>query len=359
MRNIFIERPGYLKTGTRRLCKKLNLTKEEIYKLKQEARVHFGARYPNKEKIVPVNNIHQNNLSVKQKWVKPNGDETIHYAVEQNNSVNITEIIKNALSNINHTSNVYYSIKDLDNVAVMSIPDVHIGQYADGQSLNSQLESYKSVCLNLFNSIIESNCSEIIFPIGSDYFNTDTKFYTTSNNTQQHNNSTWKEMYSSGLKTLIEIINIMSEKINVTLIHTSGNHDEILSYTLSETLRLYFENNKRVTTIKTNNPRTYILKGVNLFGFTHGKDEKQQNLPNIMAYEAKELWGKSKYMDFFHGHLHTEIVKDIFGVRIISLPSLAIANEWAKQKGYMSNSGAKAYIYSKTNGPTKYIQINT
>lgn len=353
--NIFIKKPGYIKVSNERVASMLNISKEEVHILRKEATEYFGCYYPkNKENKTKVNN-----MFVKQKWTKSNGIETVHYTSNPSSKEEIQDIIKSILHNIKLESLPIYKSERTGNVAVMSIPDVHIGQYVKGQTLSEQIELYKHVCMTLFSDILASNCDEVIFPIGSDYFNVDNKHHTTTNFTQQFNVVNWKEMYTSGLHALIQIISNMSQYMKVTLVCTPGNHDEVLSYTLAETIRLFFETNSNVNLINTDEYRRYLKRGINLLGFTHGKDEKIQNLPNIMAYEAKELWGQCKYMDFFHGHHHTDIMKDIYGVRVIGLPSLALPNEWAKQKGYMSNNGAKAFIYSYINGPVKYIQINT
>ena len=53
-----------------------------------------------------------------------------------------------------------------------------------------------------------------------------------------------------------------------------------------------------------------------------------------MAYESKELWGKTDHHYFFTHHVHHEITKDMIGCTVSSFRSPSGTDSWHHRNGY-------------------------
>ena len=86
-------------------------------------------------------------------------------------------------------------------------------------------------------------------------------------------------------------------------------------------------------------------------GISHSEDTKHKDLPDLMANEAREMWGKSKNQVWFTGHWHAEKTMDIKGTLIHVVPSLAGTDRWHARNGYTGTRKAlPAYILHHEKG---------
>lgn len=124
-----------------------------------------------------------------------------------------------------------------------------------------------------------------------------------------------------------------------------GNHDPDAVYGITLALAFYFENNPRVQIDLNNHLFRYHEFGLNLFGAHHGDKVKQADLPLLMAVDEPEMWGRTTYRYITTGHIHHDVVKEIQGVRVESLRTLAPKDTWHAGKGYRSLRDTRAVAY--------------
>lgn len=85
---------------------------------------------------------------------------------------------------------------------------------------------------------------------------------------------------------------------------------------------------------------------------THGNEEKSTDLAALMAIEAPEKWGLSKYREWLTGHLHKRstmyhMINEQYGVTTRIMPSLCDSDSWHILKGFVGNHRiAEGLIYS-------------
>ena len=246
----------------------------------------------------------------------------------------------------------------------LSLPDLHIGKLSwedeSGENYDTKIaiERYNISVGKLLDHVrhYKGEIEEILLPIGNDLFNIDNKNNMTTAGTPQHVDSRWQQMFNKAKGLLIKNINDLMQIAPVKVVMVSGNHDMQTVFYLGSVLEAYYRNTDRVTIDNSPTQRKYHSYGVNFIGFTHGNEEKHQDLGLIMATERPQEWAASKCRQFHLGHFHSRKttkyldVQEFQGFTVRILPSLSGTDAWHNSKGYMSMKSAVAYLYAKDNG---------
>lgn len=205
------------------------------------------------------------------------------------------------------------------------------------------------------------NISKIVFPLGNDYFQMDSfsegTVGMTTKGTPQDTDGRLAKIWKTGMKAIIEAIELCAQVAPVEVIYIPGNHDWNMSFYLCNIVEARFHNSDRVTVDLGPNPRKYRRYGKVLVGLTHGNEEKHADLPAIMAGEAKKDWAQAEDYMWFLGHYHRRKemrfnAGDTFGaVQVRILPSLSGTDAWHHKKGYVkSDRAAEAYYFHPREG---------
>lgn len=259
------------------------------------------------------------------------------------------------------------------NLLEINIFDLHLGKISWDYEVGHRYD-IKTAC-TLFENAIEhfvgvSNLypiDRIVLPVGNDFFNSDRShpFNSTTKGTPQEEDARWQNTFKAGRELLVKSINKLAQIAPVDVIMIPGNHDLERNFYLGDSLEGWFHNNENVTVDNKPSTRKYYNYGNVLIGYTHGDQEKLQNLPLIMAQEVPELWCKSLYREFHLGHLHQKkqtLIKPLeehAGVIIRSMSSLSGTDSWHHTKGYVKNSrNAEAIIWNKEQGQMANIYYN-
>ena len=190
----------------------------------------------------------------------------------------------------------------------------------------------------------------IVFPIGQDFFNSDTITNTTTRGTILDSDSRWAKMYRKGVELLVWSIEQLRHIAPVDVIQIPGNHDKMLSYCALITLDAYYKNIDSVFVDISPKPRQYIQYGKCLIGFAHGADEKQK-IKHLMQVEAPKMWGETKFREFHLGHIHHEEVEEIGGVIFRSIATMKRTDAWETEMGYVgSTHKCQAFVWDKEKG---------
>ncbi len=250
-----------------------------------------------------------------------------------------------------------------DNLLEINIFDLHFGKLATNETTGDayDTEIAKKRFLNALNKLIvrsgSFNYEKILLPIGNDFFNSDSLKNETTKGTPQDEHLLWQETVKKGRQLMQIGIEYLTLFAPVHVIVVPGNHDWERMFMLGEMLEGWFHNNQNVTIDNSYTPRKYFKYGKCLIGFTHGNNEKAQDLPLIMAQEQSKLWQETKYREFHLGHLHhkREIkyksTQEYKGIVIRYLRSLCGNDTWHHIKGYVGGiQSAESFVWNKKEG---------
>lgn len=212
---------------------------------------------------------------------------------------------------------------------LIGIADLHYGLLAKD---NLSEEYNMQIAKERFNSIItdvvkrkssDKTIEKVVLLIGNDFLSADNVQGTTSRNfTQQDQETNWYEIIESATEMLIEEIDKLRFFFpRVEVINVKGNHDEMSTFGIMQTLNAYYRGHKAITINTSCKFRQYIRYGTSLIGLSH--NERVQDVSKIMAAETGTDWGECRYKCFLMGHLHSrKELGDDYGVDIYRLPSV-------------------------------------
>jgi hypothetical protein len=280
------------------------------------------------------------------------------------------------LKNIKKFSPIYKKIKyeKYLNPAMQEINifDLHLGKRGwmpeTGTEYNLEIaRELFLVCLkDLINKGQYWHRDLILFPVGNDFFNADNPENATSSGRHiQDEDERWRKTFSTGLNLIREAIDLLQNIAPVEVPIIPGNHDRQRSQYLGYALEGWYHNNPNVTIDNSPKLRKYKLYGNCLIGYTHGHDEKLEDLPITMANEVPELFSRAKFKEWHIGdkHFKKEIkwlsTEEMKGVTVRRLRSLTGTDAWHYLKGYVANvRAAESFIWDKTNGLVSQFSVN-
>lgn len=293
-------------------------------------------------------------------WLIPKG------AIKELNKIReeFIEDLKNIspkVSAISHTPDVSKSSHLLE----LNLFDLHLGKFSwdkeTGQDYDLEIAcSLFSEAVDTFIQDISSyNVEKILFPVGNDFFNSDRAhpFNSTTKGTPQEEDTRWQKTFKTGRKLLVDNVLKLSQIAPVDIIMIPGNHDFERNFYLGDSLEGWFFNNSNVNVDNSPSPRKYYKYHSVLLGYTHGDEEKIENLPLIMAQESPINWALTKYREFHLGHYHHkkdikyQALKEHQGIILRFMGSLSGTDSWHHKKGFISNDRlAEAYLWSREKG---------
>jgi len=266
-----------------------------------------------------------------------------------------------------------------NNLLEISIFDLHIGKLAWGGETfeNYDVKIARQRFLGSIEKLLQNasgfNFNRILFPVGNDFFNSDTMENTTTKGTPQDEDLRWQKTFDVGSRLLIDAINLLKQTgVPVDVVVIPGNHDFERSYYLGSVLQAWFHQDPVVKINNHASPRKYYRYGNLLLGLTHGSEEKEASLPLLMAtdIESKPMWSETKFHEWHVGHIHRkrtvkyEINKsrplnEDMGVTIRYLSSLTGTEEWHHKKGFVgSTKAADGFVWNYEFGLVAHLNTN-
>jgi hypothetical protein len=199
----------------------------------------------------------------------------------------------------------------------------------------------------------QGNPSVIYLPIGTDNLHIDNPQQTTTHGTPQaeQTDGGWATELQNYVDVIINMVEMYSQIAPVEVISIPGNHDKHTSFVIAVMLKLFFEQNERVTVTVSQHPRIYKKYGNTCLVFDHGDDKSlvkfRANMHKLALVEAKEHGINPNQIDeyvFFSGHLHHENNLDLGGVFHYLIPSLAGTDKW-ERSGLFIGAKEQATLY--------------
>lgn len=267
-----------------------------------------------------------------------------------------------------------------NNILEIALFDLHYGKLSwngeTGEDYDTKIAKKRFVYAikKLIQRSSGFKIKRVLFPIGNDFFNSDNRENTTSHGTPQDEDLRWQKTFQSGCELIVDGINIIKQLgVPVDVLVIPGNHDFERSFYLGTFVSAWFRNDKQVNVDNRAKPRKYYQWGKVLLGFTHGKEEKENSLPMLMARDkdSKALWSETEFHEWHLGHFHrkktkkftildkTGYVDEEEGVIVRYLSSLTGTEEWHFLKGFVGQIKAgEAFIFNDKSGMIGHFNAN-
>lgn len=299
--------------------------------------------------------------SVKQYWWK--GEHfSINLRGEQSKSYD--EIKKEIIKEMSEHAPKYPKIKrDKENLKldghllVIDPADIHVGKLATaietGEDYNSKI-AVERVMKGVYGVVDKASAfktDKILYIIGNDILHIDTPKRQTTSGTPQDTSGMWYDNFTLARKLHVEVLEVLREIADVHVQYDPSNHDYMSGFFLADTIQSWFSQDPHITFNCTPAHRKYFHYHNNLIGSTHGDGAKENDLPLLMAHEAKQEWSISDHKYWYTHHIHHKRSKDIMGVTIESLRSPSGADSWHHRNGYCNNVKAiEGFLHHKIHG---------
>lgn len=300
--------------------------------------------------------VRANNYQYKV-WFKKKSTEVSDFVTEVTN-----EISKHKLEDFVVVKKDFED-QDYNKCGIINLFDAHIDKmcYIGNGNLETNIYHFEKSFDSLLAGVIQRGASTIIIPIGNDFWNTNVGSSTTKKGTPQQNVAiTDVDGFSIGIKVIRRCIEKAAQYCDVKVIIIPGNHDEDKCLYAGELLKQVYELSSQITIDNSTVSRKYVRWGKCLFGFAHGDKEKSKinQLPLIMAEEAKQDWGETTFREFYLGDIHHKEEfkflrgKDFIGCMVRFLRSVGLSEDkWHLEQGYIGvPKTAESFVWDKRYG---------
>lgn len=240
---------------------------------------------------------------------------------------------------------------------VIDPADVHIGKLAKsfetGEDYNSQIavQRVKEGVQGILDKAAGFNIDKILFIAGNDIMHVDTPRRTTSAGTPQDTDGMWYDNFLLAKRLYIDVVDQLMKVADVHFTFNPSNHDYQSGFFLADSISSWYKKCQNVSFDVSIAHRKYYQYHNNLIGTTHGDGAKTQDLPLLMAQEAKEQWAQSKNRYVYIHHIHHKMAKDFIGVTVEALRSPSGTDSWHHRNGYQhSPKAVEGFIHSKEHG---------
>lgn len=228
---------------------------------------------------------------------------------------------------------------DEGKLCLFNVTDFHLDKLdVKGISVQERVQQLYDVIDNLlYKSYRHTKIEELVYVVGSDFFNTDNYQGGTTKGTPQDNSMPWDEAFKLGLEININILTKLrqfTERLNVVLV--CGNHDYQKSFYMAQALQMYFRLDENVIFDISSDYRKVVTYKKVFIGLNHG-DCKVTDLPLVFAKEFPKEWGNATCHVICTGDKHHYSVLEIQGVRIKKFPALTGTDRWHNRGNFINS----------------------
>lgn len=248
----------------------------------------------------------------------------------------------------------------------LAAPDLHIGKLAWAPETtwgHYDVRLAERVFTDAVDALVAraqglpDGIEQFVFPIGNDLVQTDNLMGTTTAGTPVDSDSRYIKSFRRACVLMQWAVDRLREIAPVRGVIVPGNHDRLTAFHVGDVLAAYYRNVDGVSIDNAPTLRKYVRHGTCLLGFTHGSEEKEADLPLIMAVEAPEAWKETTHREWHIGHFHKMRERrftagDSFGgVRVRVLSALCAPDAWHAMRGYVGEQrSAEAYLWCAKRG---------
>lgn len=161
----------------------------------------------------------------------------------------------------------------------------------------------------------------------------------------------WFEILKAGRDAFFALIDAALEHHEIVHVRCLiGNHDDLSSLFLTLLVEARYQDEPRVRIDTSGAPFQWFEWGKNLWGFTHGQTAKVSKLPQKMANEKPEAWGRTTHRYWLCGHVHHTRKVEVGGLLIESFRTLAPRDAHHEAAGYLAGRDLSRIVYRRKGG---------
>lgn len=240
----------------------------------------------------------------------------------------------------------------------IAIPDLHLGKLAWKPETGYSDYDVK-IAEKLFDTALDAliertkhfSFDKIVFPVGNDLLHSDTKQGQTTKGTPLDTDSRYYKAFGIGRRMVSRAIDKLRLIAPVTVVCVAGNHDQLSTYHLSDSLSCLYHDQPDVTIMGDPNLRKYFSYGRIALLFTHGDKGKSSDWPLLFATEQPKMFGSALYREIHVGHIHQTRTTEYHGVRVRVSPALCSPDSWHADNQFVGNvRGAEALVWHPDEG---------
>jgi len=243
-----------------------------------------------------------------------------------------------------------------DLLAIYAIGDPHFGMYSWAEETGDDfdLDTAERLTRGAIDRLVSSAppaAKALLLQAGDMFHADDSKNQTPGHGYALDVDTRYAKVMQVGLRAMVHAIRRLLEKhAEVEAWMLPGNHDPHSSFALALCLSAFFENEPRVKIDLGAGLYKFTLHGKVLIGAHHGHGAKVADLPLLMAVDRAKEWGQSDHRYVYIGHIHHDTVKEVMGVRVESLRTLAGKDAWHAGKGYRAGRDMRLIVHHKAHG---------
>lgn len=269
------------------------------------------------------------------------------------------EDLKNEAKRTAPVPNKIKRVKELTgNMLEIGIFDLHMGKLAYPPETGHEpydIQIAQAMFERALEALIERSkglkWDKILFTVGNDLLNSDNVAGTTTRGTLVSNDVRYHKVFRKTRAMIVSAIERLRTIAPVLTIVCPGNHDNIATFSLGDSLECWFA---KYDDVEINNEpcsRKYVEWGKVMLMFCHGDSGDKNDYPLLIATEQPEMFGRTKFREVHTGHTHQTRLDEKHGVRVRVLPSLSPPDAWHAVNGYTQNlRNAEAYHWNKNEG---------
>jgi UDP-2,3-diacylglucosamine pyrophosphatase LpxH len=244
---------------------------------------------------------------------------------------------------------------DEDLLCVFPLGDPHFGLLSWDQDAGENFDlkiAERNLCAAVDHlvSLAPPAKHALIISVG-DLFHSDGQHNTTTKGTRVDVDGRTPKMFWTVLRTFRRLIEkVLQKHAGADVMIVPGNHDALLSLLFAIALSQFYENEPRVRINTSPELFQWHRFGANLIGVTHGDKLKPIDMLGVMATDRAADWSDTKHRRFYCGHIHHEVVKEVPGVTVEYLRTLAGSDAWHRGQGYRSGRDMKMDVFHREHG---------
>ena len=239
-----------------------------------------------------------------------------------------------------------------DLLTVYPVGDPHIGLLAwhedAGENFDMNIaEENLCAAFEKLTDLAPPSAEALVIYIG-DNAHADSQGNTTTKGTRVDADGRTVKMARRIVRTIrANVTAVLAKHQRVRLVVERGNHDELISALLALALSLHYENDPRVSVDTSPEMYHWFRFGRVLIGTHHGDKAKPMDLLGVMAVDRQDDWSETKCRRFYCGHYHHLMTKEVPGLVIEYLPTLAGSDAWHRAMGYRSQRAMYMDVYRR------------
>ena len=136
----------------------------------------------------------------------------------------------------------------------------------------------------------------------------------------------------------------------VRVISEIGNHDDHTSIMLATCLAQFYEREPRVEVDDSPKNLHWYRFGRNLVVTTHTDKLKGERLYQVIAHDLAKEWGETKFRYCYGGHVHHDSEKEMAGLTVMTMRTLAPQDDWHTKQGYRAGQDMKCDVLHREFG---------